>query len=164
MSRIVVLGPSEHLSIFNVIFDLSGEARLTDSNPSAIRNQLSYWRLAFEVMPQFQRLPEIQHHAAGIAGRLGEDRSRGSEKLSTLVKVRQESKPSAYTRLAHLCDTCDLEERVSCELIDTASKPCNPSSLSFNLSVVMSRTMPPLRSSQSVHSNDLTCASPTYRA
>jgi hypothetical protein len=34
--------PSEYLSIFNVIFDLSGDARLTDSNPGAICNQLSY--------------------------------------------------------------------------------------------------------------------------
>jgi hypothetical protein len=92
MSRIVVLGPPECLSIFNVIFDLSGDSRLTDGNPSANANQLSYWCLAFEVRPQFQRLLKIQHHAAGIAVAQDGARSRGSEKLSTLGEIRQESK------------------------------------------------------------------------
>jgi hypothetical protein len=33
---------------------------LIDGNPSAIRNQLSYWWLVFEARPQFQRLPTLR--------------------------------------------------------------------------------------------------------
>src|SRR5437016_1686592 len=97
MSRIVVLGPSEYLSIFNVIFDPPGDSWLTDGNPSANRNQLSYWCLAFEVRPQFQRLLKIQHHAAGIAAAQEGARSRGSERLSTrLVKSGRNRRAGWY--------------------------------------------------------------------
>jgi hypothetical protein len=43
------------------MFDPSDDSCLTDSNPSATRNQLSYWCLAFEVRTNFQRLLKIQH-------------------------------------------------------------------------------------------------------
>ncbi len=40
---------------------MSNDSRLTEGNPSATRNQLSYWCLACEVRPQFRRLLKIQH-------------------------------------------------------------------------------------------------------
>jgi hypothetical protein len=62
-----VLYPSKYFSIFKLIFDLANDSRThTNGNPSATRNQLSYWSLVFEVMPQFQRLPKIQRPAVRL--------------------------------------------------------------------------------------------------
>ena len=55
MSRIVVLSPSEYLSIFKVIFDLSDVPPRTNCNTSTIRNHMNYWPLNVEVGPIFQR-------------------------------------------------------------------------------------------------------------
>jgi hypothetical protein len=43
------------------MFDCRTIHGFMDGNPSAIRNRLSYWCLAFAVRPHFQRLPKIQH-------------------------------------------------------------------------------------------------------
>jgi len=50
-----------------VLFNLQGQwltYAYTNGNPGATRNQLRYWAFAFEVGPQFQRLPKIQREAS----------------------------------------------------------------------------------------------------
>jgi hypothetical protein len=43
------------------MFDCRTIHGLIEGNPSAIHNRLIYWCLTFELRPQFQRLPKIQH-------------------------------------------------------------------------------------------------------
>jgi len=48
--------PISALSILKVIFDLPNDSRVTQMQSQRIRKCLSFWSLASEVRPQFQRL------------------------------------------------------------------------------------------------------------
>jgi hypothetical protein len=63
-----------------------------DCNTSAICNYLNRWALGFEVTPKVRRGAENSASRRRIAVALDGARSRGSEKLSRLGEMRQESK------------------------------------------------------------------------
>jgi hypothetical protein len=74
---------------------------------NATRNQLTYWCLAFEITPQFQRLLKIQHRLLGLGraksrrgGRIEEARYAGLREKSRnglLIEIRPEGQTGTTT-------------------------------------------------------------------